>query len=68
MTEESADLLRRCRIGLVGHAKANRREMSAAEWEEMAAQSDAGKVVGLREVEAVCRLVWGIGCSPMRWR
>jgi len=41
-------------------------QSSAAEWEERALGTEAGKLVGSVEVDRVARLVWGIGCKPVR--
>ena len=49
-------------MALVASARdARERGDSAAEWEEMALDSEAGRAVGAREVGAVMRVVWGIG-------
>lgn len=65
MTEERADYLRRCRKGLLEHARASRRLMSAAEWEDMALASEAGLAVGSDQVTAIVHIVWGIGGRPL---
>lgn len=55
------DLLQRARKGLVEHAKRSRDVLSAAEWEDAANESAAGRLVGERCVDAIVRVVWGIG-------
>ena len=60
MTDAEADYLRRCRMGLYADATANREHMSALDWEDLAASTEAGKAVGARTLDALVRLVWRI--------
>lgn len=59
------DLLRQARIILVEDAElmraggANYPSMSRMAWEERAESSEAGQLVGPREIEAIANLVYG---------
>lgn len=60
------DLLRRARMALVQDAEVSRTEMSALDWSEKALASEVGQLVGEREIEVIVRLVFGIGCRPLK--
>jgi hypothetical protein len=65
VSEERQQYLRRCRMALYAHARAHWGSMTAAAWEDEALLSEAGLAVGSQQVEAIARLVWGIGCSRL---
>ena len=55
------------RLQLVIDAQRARRVgESAGEWEEDARATSLGQLLTHREIEAIWRLVWGIGCAKMR--
>lgn len=47
-------------------SRARRVGESAGEWEEDIRTTPLGRLLGDREIEAIWRLVWGIGCAKMR--
>lgn len=63
--QADVDLIRRCRIALMNDAElcregnAERRPLSRIEWEERADASEAGRICGPREIDAVANLVFG---------
>lgn len=55
------------RLQLVIDAQRARRVgESAGEWEEDVRSTSLGQLLTHREIEAIWRLVWGIGCAKMR--
>lgn len=67
MSEDKAIALQHARRFLMNDAsQAKRIGMSAGAWEDEVQHSEYGQMVGPRQVEAVWRLVWGIGCAALR--
>lgn len=59
MTAADPDLLRRARMALYADAEAHRGKLSRMGWEERADDSEAGQLVGPREIEAIAELIFG---------
>ncbi len=65
VVDDKVDLLRRCRIALYDDAEKMRegsmefRSLSRLEWEDRADASEAGKIVGPLEIDAIANLVYG---------
>lgn len=65
--DDEAQALQQARRTLVNDAsQAKRIGMSAGAWEDEMRHSEYGRMVGARQLEAIWRLVWGIGCAAMR--
>lgn len=63
--QADVDFIRRCRIALMSDAELCRdgcsehRPISRMAWEERADESEAGRICGPREIEAIANLVFG---------